>query len=132
VIKRFDHIGMVVRNTEETASLLSKLFGLETAEIRTEPAAGFKSTLISRPDLTFELIEPVGQQGMIQKFVEKRGEGLHHISIQVSNIDEEVNRLRALGVQFSSENPMQVTETTRVIFIHPRSTNGLLIELIER
>jgi methylmalonyl-CoA epimerase len=132
VIRKFDHIGMVVRNTAETASLLSKLFGLETAEIRTEPAAGFKSTIISRPDLTFELIEPVGPQGMIQKFVEKRGEGLHHISIQVSDIDEEVKRLQALGVQFSSEKPMQVTETAKVIFIHPRSTNGLLIELIER
>lgn len=87
---------------------------------------------MSQSDLTFELIEPVGPQGTIQKFVEKRGEGLHHISIQVSDIDEEVKRLQAIGVQFSSEKPMQVTDTTKVIFIHPRSIGGLLIELIQR
>jgi methylmalonyl-CoA/ethylmalonyl-CoA epimerase len=132
VIRKFDHIGLVVKNTEEAAALLSKLFGFEIAETRIEPAAGFKSTLMSQADMTLELIEPVGPQGTIQKFVEKRGGGLHHISIQVSDIDEEVRRLKALGVQFSSEKPMQVTETTKVIFIHPRSTDGLLIELIER
>ena len=132
MIRKFDHVGLVVRNTEETAALLSKLFGFQTAETRVEQAAGFKSTLMSQSDLTFELIEPVGPEGMIQRFVEKRGEGLHHISIQVSDLDEEVKRLQALGVLFSSEKPMQVTETTKVIFIHPRSTNGLLIELTEK
>jgi methylmalonyl-CoA/ethylmalonyl-CoA epimerase len=132
VIKKFDHVGLVVKNTPETAALFSKLFGLETEESRTETAAGFKSTLMAKEDLSFELIEPVGDHGVIQKFVEKRGGGLHHISIQVSDIYEEVKRLQGLGVQFSTEKPMQVTETTKVIFIHPRSTDGLLIELIER
>jgi methylmalonyl-CoA epimerase len=132
VIRKFDHVGLVVRDTEKTGTLLAKLFGLETAETRIEPAAGFKSTLMSRADLTFELIEPVGPQGTIQRFVEKHGGGLHHISIQVSDLEEEVKRLQGFGVQFSSEKPIQVTETTKVIFIHPRSTDGLLIELIEK
>ncbi len=132
MIRKLDHIGLVVKDTQKTGALLGKLFGLETSETRTEPAAGFKSTLMSRADLTFELIEPVGPEGMIQKFVEKHGGGLHHVSIQVSDLDGEVQRLRALGVQFSSEQPIQVTEATRVIFIHPRSTDGLLVELIEK
>ena len=131
-IRKFDHIGLVVKDAQKTGALLAKLFALETAETRVEPAAGFKSTLMSRADLTFELIEPVGPQGMIQKFVEKQGGGLHHVSIQVSDLDQEFKRLQALGVQFSSEKPIQVTETTKVIFIHPRSADGLLIELIER
>ena len=131
-IRKFDHVGLVVKDAQKTSALLAKLFALETAETRVEPAAGFKSTLMSRADLTFELLEPVGPQGMIQKFVEKHGGGLHHVSIQVSDLDQEFKRLQALGVQFSSEKPIQVTETTKVIFIHPRSADGLLIELIER
>jgi methylmalonyl-CoA epimerase len=131
MIKKLDHVGLVVQNTDETLSLLSKLFGFEIAESRTEPEAGFKSTLVSKAEVTVELIEPVGAQGMIQRFVEKRGGGLHHISIQVSDLEEEMVRLRALGVQFSSDEPASVSGT-KVVFIHPRSTNGLLIELIQR
>jgi len=131
MIKKLDHVGLVVQNTDETLSLLSKLFGFEIAESRTEPEAGFKSTLVSKAEVTVELIEPVGAQGMIQRFVEKRGGGLHHISIQVSDLEGEMRRLRALGVQFSSDEPASVSGT-KVVFIHPRSTNGLLIELIQR
>jgi methylmalonyl-CoA/ethylmalonyl-CoA epimerase len=132
MIDKFDHVGLAVTNTEETAALLSRLFGMETAEVRTEAEAGFKSTLVSNGTAAFELIEPVGPQGMIQRFIEKRGGGLHHISLQVSSLDEEMTRLQELGVQFASDKPAQVTETTKVIFIHPRSTNGLLIELMQR
>jgi methylmalonyl-CoA epimerase len=131
MIKKVDHVGLVTRDTGESAALLSRLFGFEVIETRSEPEAGFKSTLIAKANVVFELIEPVGLEGMIQRFVEKRGEGLHHISIQVDNLVEEMRRLKALGVQFSSEEPAQVSDT-KVVFIHPRSTNGLLIELIQR
>lgn len=131
-IKKLDHVGLVVKDTEKIRALLTQLFGIETVETREEPAAGFKSTLMSRADLAFELIEPVGPEGIIQRFVEKHGGGLHHVSIQVSQIEEEVKRLQAMGVQFLSEKPVQVTETTKVIFLHPRSTDGLLVELIEK
>jgi methylmalonyl-CoA/ethylmalonyl-CoA epimerase len=131
MIKKVDHVGLVVRDTGESLALLSKLFGFEVIETRAEAEAGFKSTLISKSNVAFELIEPVGPEGMIQRFVEKRGGGLHHISIQVDDLAEEMKRLKALGVQFSSEEPAQVSDT-KVVFIHPRSTNGLLIELIQR
>jgi methylmalonyl-CoA/ethylmalonyl-CoA epimerase len=131
MIKKFDHVGLAVANTDETVALLSKLFGFEIAEAREEAAAGFKSTLISKADVALELIQPVGPQGMIQKFIEKRGAGLHHISIRVDNLDEEMKRLKTLGVQFASEEAAQV-EDSKVIFIHPRSTNGLLVELVQR
>jgi methylmalonyl-CoA/ethylmalonyl-CoA epimerase len=131
MIKKYDHVGLAVTNTDETVALLSKLFGFEIAETREEPAAGFKSTLVSTPDVALELIQPVGPQGMIQKFIEKRGAGLHHISMQVDNLDAEMGRLRALGVQFASDAAALV-DGDKVIFIHPRSTNGLLIELIQR
>jgi methylmalonyl-CoA/ethylmalonyl-CoA epimerase len=131
MIKKFDHVGLVIQNTDETISLLSKLFGFEVAESRAEPEAGFKSTLVSKADVMFELIEPVGPQGMIQKFVEKRGGGLHHVSIQVTDLVEEMKRLQSLGVQFSSEEPALVNGN-KVVFIHPRSMNGLLVELTQK
>lgn len=132
MIEKYDHVGMVVTNTEESLAVLSRLFGFQAVESLAYPEAGFKSTLISKSEVTLELIEPVGPQGMIQKFVEKRGGGLHHISIRVSNLEEEIKRLRAEGVQFVSEEPVQVTDTSKIIFIHPRSAGGLLVELCQR
>jgi methylmalonyl-CoA/ethylmalonyl-CoA epimerase len=131
MIKKFDHVGLAVKDSGETAALLSRLFGFEITELHAEPQAGFRSTLMSREEVTLELIEPVGPQGMIQRFIEKRGGGLHHISIQVSDLMEEIRRLKALGVQFTSEEAAEVADA-KLIFIHPRSTNGLLIELIQK
>ena len=132
MMKKVDHVGLVFKETQKTISLLSDLFGFEVAEVRAEPDAGFKSTLIAKSDVALELIEPVGPRGMMQKFVEKRGEGMHHLSIQVADLEEEIDRLRGKGVRFVSDQPVQVTDSTKVIFIHPHSTNGLLIELIQR
>jgi methylmalonyl-CoA epimerase len=131
MIRKLDHVGLVVRNSGETLAVLSKLFGFKAVESRPEPEAGFKSTLVSSAEVTFELIEPIGSQGMIQKFLEKRGEGLHHVSIQVADLDGEMKRLKALGVQFSSDEPA-VIDGTKVVFVHPRSAAGLLIELVQR
>jgi len=130
MIKKLDHVGMAVKNGEETLALLARLFGFAAGEVRLEQEAGFKSTLISRSGVTLELIEPVGPQGMIQRFIEKRGAGLHHISIQVADLDEERTRLKALGVEFATE-PAEM-EDSRNVFLHPRSAGGLLIELVER
>jgi methylmalonyl-CoA epimerase len=131
MIRKLDHVGLAVSNAQETVALFSKLFGFEVTESRAEPEAGFKSTLISRADVTLEVIEPLGSQGMIQRFIEKRGEGLHHISIQVADLAEEMKRLKALGVQFAGEGAAEVGDS-KVIFIHPRSTGGLLIELNQK
>jgi methylmalonyl-CoA/ethylmalonyl-CoA epimerase len=131
MIKKIDHVALAVQDAGEVTALLSKLFGFKVAETREEPKAGFASTLISSADVALELLQPVGPQGMIQKFIEKRGGGLHHISIQVDDLDEEMKRLKALGVQFASDEAAQVDDS-KVIFVHPRSTSGLLIELIQR
>jgi methylmalonyl-CoA/ethylmalonyl-CoA epimerase len=132
MIKRFDHVGLVVKNTEEVVSLFSNLFGFKITEPRTFPEEGFRSTLISKEEVTLELIEPIGSEGIIQKFVEKHGGGLHHISIQVDDLEGEIKRLKTGGVKFVNEEPSQVSETSKIVFVHPRSTTGLLIELIQR
>jgi methylmalonyl-CoA epimerase len=131
MIRKINHVGLAVEDAAETAALYSKLFGFEAAEPLTEPEAGFRSTMISRADVTLELIEPLGSQGMIQRFLEKRGGGLHHISIEVGDLDEEMMRLKSLGVRFVSEEAMELADA-RIVFIHPSSTGGLLIELIQK
>jgi methylmalonyl-CoA/ethylmalonyl-CoA epimerase len=131
MIKKIDHVALAVQDAAEISALLSRLFGFEINETKEEPEAGFASTLMSSAEVRLELLQPVGPRGMIQKFIEKRGGGLHHISVQVDNLDEEMVRLKALGVQFASEEAAQVDDS-RVIFIHPRSAGGLLIELVQR
>jgi methylmalonyl-CoA/ethylmalonyl-CoA epimerase len=131
MIKKINHVAIVGKSNEETASLFTALFGFKVVESNEVPEQGFKSTLISKEDVSFELIEPIGSEGAIAKFLEKRGSGLHHVSLQVDDMDQTVEQLKAKSVKLIGETPQQVTETSRVIFIHPSSTGGILIELIE-
>ncbi len=124
---------MVVQNTERMVSLFSDLFGFEISESITFPEEGFKSTLISKEGVMIELIEPIGTEGIIQRFVQKQGWGLHHISIQVDKIEHEITLLKEKGVQLVNEEPQVVKGTSnKTAFIHPRSIQGILIELIQR
>lgn len=132
MIKKIDHIGIVVRNTEELTAVLSNLFGFEVSESLAFPEEGFKSTLISKEETTIELIEPIGSKGIIQRFIEKRGWGLHHVSLRVDNLEQEMKSLKAKGVQLLNEKPQQITERSKIIFIHPSSIKGILVELIHR
>ncbi len=132
MIKKIDHIGIVVKNTEELVGVLSRLFGFRVTESVAFPEQGFKSTLVSQGEVTIEVIEPVGPTGIIQRFMEKRGPGLHHISLQVDNMEQEMKALKAKGVQLLSEEPQQVTESSKVVFAHPSSVGGILVELAYR
>jgi len=134
MIKRFDHVGLVVKNTEEMVSLLSNLFGFGISESIMFPEEGFRSTMISKEGVTIELIEPIGtEEGIIQRFVQKQGWGLHHISIQVDDIKDEINSLKMKGARLVNGEPQVVKGTcNKTAFIHPRSTRGILIELIQR
>jgi methylmalonyl-CoA epimerase len=132
MIKKINHVAIVGKNNDEMASLLTTLLGFKVAETHEVPEEGFKSTMISKEDAAFELIEPIGSEGGIAKFLEKRGGGLHHVSLQVDDIDKEVAQLKAKGVKLIGETPQQPSEGSKVIFIHPSSTGGILIELIEK
>lgn len=132
MIKKINHVAMVGKSNEEMVSLFTTLFGFKVVETNEVPEEGFKSTMISKEDAAFELIEPIGSEGGIAKFLEKRGGGLHHVSLQVDDIDKEVAQLKAKGVKLIGEKPQQPSEGSKVIFIHPSSTGGILIELIEK
>lgn len=132
MVKEYDHVGVVVRDTKETADLFSSLFGFEIVEIQEFHKQGFKSTLISKENVTIELIEPVGDEGIIQRFVEKRGYGLHHISLRVDDIEREIENLESRGAKALNKKPTRITDTSEIAFLLPTSTAGILIELMHR
>jgi methylmalonyl-CoA/ethylmalonyl-CoA epimerase len=132
MIKKIDHVGIVVRNIEEALELYVNTLGFEASEILiAEEGERFRSVMVSRGEVTFELIEPMDEQGGIQNFLKTKGEGIHHVSLEVDDIREELGILGVKGVRFLMKDPRQVMGTL-VTFIHPKSTKGVLMEVLQR
>lgn len=126
-----DHIGIATPNLSE--SNFFQLLGLKdlgTEEVPTEKVkVGFFET---GNNATVELLEPTSEDSTIAKFMEKKGPGIHHICFRVQGIDELVQKLKAEGVRLINEEPRPGAHNCRVVFIHPKSTGGVLVELSER
>jgi methylmalonyl-CoA/ethylmalonyl-CoA epimerase len=131
MIRSIDHVGIVVKNIGETVGILSKTFGFEVIETIDAPNGEFKTAIVSCGDTKLELIEPVSGQGSIAKFLEQRGGGMHHLSFRVDDIEEELRSLEAKGVRLVNNKPSSVASTL-VAFVHPGSTGGVLVELIQK
>ncbi len=131
MIKKISHVGIVVNNINEMLDLLSNMFGFKEIETFIDSEQTFKSSLIAINDAAFELMEPIGTQGTIAKFLKERGGGLHHLSIEVDNIDQELKLLQKMGTRLINVESQTVGKF-RVAFIHPSSLKGVLIELLQR
>lgn len=131
MIRKIDHVGIVVRNIDEALEIFSSVFGFSKVESVTDPRQEFRSVLVLAGDAALELIEPISPKGNIAKFLEQRGEGIHHLSLSVDNIDQELESLQAKGVRLVNKKP-QSLPSAQVAFVHPYSTGGVLIELIQR
>ncbi len=126
-----DHIGIAVENLEKGSEFYRALgFGeMKTEEVKSEKVrTGF---LKLENDSNLELLEATSDDSVIKKFLEKRGPGIHHICLRVKNIDKVVEHLKTQNVRLLSEAPKLGAHNCRVIFIHPASTGGILIELSE-
>lgn len=135
MIKRIAHIGVAVKSLQLSGELFSKLLG-KTAD-RTRFVEEQMAHLSFYPigESSIELIEstrPAENGSSIAKFIEKRGEGIHHICLEVDDIRSEMIRLKGLGFQFVEDRPSPGGDGTIVAFIHPRSANGVLVELSQR
>jgi methylmalonyl-CoA/ethylmalonyl-CoA epimerase len=132
VVKKIDHVGIVVKNLDEALDLYVNTLGFEASDILVaEKGEKFRTVMISSGQVTFELIEPMGGAGGIQNFLETRGEGIHHVSLEVDDIREEISSLAAKGVRCLMKEPEEVMGTL-VTFVHPKSTRGVLVELLQR
>lgn len=131
MIKRINHIGVAVKSVDEAVKLYAEVLGLKVKEIVAVPEQKIKIAVILVGESKIELIEPTSQEGTVAKFIEREGEGLHHLALEVSNIREELEILASKGVMLVDEKPRSGIEGTKVAFLHPKGTRGVLVELVE-
>ncbi len=131
MITSLDHIAIAVPDFEKAVKRFMEDFGLSFDGTEDVPSAKTKTAFFSLPETHIELVHPLDGEGPIAKYLETRPGGIHHLCFRTDNIDDDVHRLRALGYQFLSEEPSPGAHGARVIFIHPKSCDGVLIELSE-
>ena len=129
MITALDHIAIAVPDLEAAIARFMSDFGLSFDGTEDVEAAQTKTAFFSLPPTHIELVHPLNGGGPIAKYLEKRGGGIHHLCFRSDDIDADVERLRAKGYQFLSEAPSPGAHGARVIFIHPKSCDGVLIEL---
>lgn len=130
-IDRIDHIGIAVRSINDKLPLYRDFLGLEFGGIEELPERGLKVAFLKVGATRIELLEPINEQSQISKFLEKKGEGIHHIAYHVDNIDEALEKAKNEGFKPLSNEPQPGAGGTRVIFLHPKTTGGVLIEMVE-
>ncbi len=128
---KVEHIGIAVKSLQESAKIYEALFGYGAYKIE-EVASESVATLFFRAGETkIELLESTNPEGVIAKYIAKRGEGLHHIAFEVEDIQKEILRLESIGFQVISSTPKHGADNKLVCFLHPKTTGGVLIELCQ-
>lgn len=130
-MKNIDHIGIAVKDIEKSILLFEKLLNTACYKIEEVKDQGVKTSFFKTGDQKIELIASLGDQSPIESFLEKKGEGLHHIAFEVADIKSEVERLKSEGFVPIDEIPKKGADNKMVVFLHPKTTNGVLIELCQ-
>ena len=125
-----DHIGIAVRSIE-AASIYAAL-GLSIDHVETVESQGVRTAFLSVGDSHLELLEPTGPNSSVAKFIEKRGEGIHHLCFRVTDLEKHLRELQEKGFRLINEHPVPGAHGCRVAFLHPAAGNGVLIELSEK
>ena len=131
MIKKISHIGLAVENLEGTRKFFNENFSLSSSEQENFGELLFSFIPFAGEDSRLELLQSTTTTGQIAKFISKRGPGIHHIALEVDDIQSELDRLKSRGLQLINDQPYRNAHNELVAFIHPKSTHGILIELIE-
>ena len=130
-MNKIEHIGIAVKSIESSTSLFAKLFAKNAYKREEVLSEGVITEFFQLGENKIELLEATHAESPIAKFIEKKGEGIHHIAFEVSDIVGEMKRLKEEGFQLLSEEPKKGADNKLVCFLHPKSTNGVLIELCQ-
>ncbi|WP_290898244.1 methylmalonyl-CoA epimerase [Ferroglobus sp.] len=130
MIKKIDHIGVAVKNLEEAIELYKKL-GFEVKGIEEIEDQKVRVAMLPVGESKIELIEATSEDSAVAKFIEKRGEGIHHIAINVENIEKALENAKNNGLQLIDEKPRIGAGGKKIAFVHPKSTKGVLLEFVE-
>jgi len=128
---KLEHIGIAVKSLGFSDELFTKLLGKEFYKKESVEREGVVTSFYAAGESKIELLEASREDSPISKFIDKKGEGIHHLAFRVENILEEIERLKKEGFQFISEEPKEGADNKLVVFLHPKSTNGVLIELCQ-
>ena len=130
-MNKIEHIGIAVKDLEASNLLFEKLLGTSHYKIEEVASEGVRTSFFKTGENKIELLEALGDNSAIAKFLEKKGEGVHHIAFAVNDIAAEIKRLQAEGFTVLNEEPKKGADNKLVTFLHPKSTNGVLIELCQ-
>lgn len=130
-MKKIEHIGIAVRNIQESNQLFGKLLGKNYYKEEVVEGEGVKTSFFIIGNTKIELLEATRDNSPIAKYLDKRGEGIHHIAFDVENIFQEMERLKNEGFEILNEIPKLGADNKLVVFLHPRTTNGVLVELCQ-
>lgn len=132
MVSRLDHVGIAVRDVEAAASLYTEVLGLSLHGIEVVPDQQVKVAFIPVGDSEIELLQPTTPDGPIARFIEAKGEGIQHIAIRVADISEALRKCKEAGLRLIDDKPRKGAGGALIAFVHPKSTNGVLLELCQR
>ena len=130
-MKKIEHIGIAVKDLEQSNALFAKLFNKTHYKIEEVASEGVKTSFFKVGPNKIELLQATKPESPIAKFIEKKGEGIHHIAFAVVDIFKEIERLKSEGFIVLNETPKKGADNKLVAFLHPKSSNGVLIELCQ-
>ncbi len=128
---KVEHIGIAVREMEKSKDLFSKLFNKPAYKEEAVESEGVTTSFFQIGETKIELLEASREDSPIAKFIQKKGEGIHHIAYEVENIEKEMKRLQQEGFTLINDKPKKGADNKMVCFLHPKDTNGVLIELCQ-
>lgn len=132
MVKKVDHIGVAVSNLEESIKFYEEVLGLKCQGTEVVEEQKVRVAFLPIGDTEIELLEATEPDSPIAKFIEKKGQGVQHIAFRVDDIEKALEEMRSLGIKLIDEKPRYGAGGARIAFLHPKSTNGLLVELCER
>ncbi|TXF77817.1 methylmalonyl-CoA epimerase [Chryseobacterium sp. legu1] len=128
---KIEHLGIAVKSLETSDGLFERLLGTQNYKKESVEREGVTTSFYQVGESKIELVEASNPESPIAKFLDKKGEGIHHIAFGVDNIFDEIERLKKEGFIFISEEPKDGADNKLVVFLHPKSTNGVLVELCQ-
>ena len=130
-MNKIEHIGIAVKNIESAEAIYKSLLGYDSYKTEVVESEGVSTSFFKCGESKIELLEATKEDSPIAKFIERRGEGIHHIAFAVSDIKAEIKRLKGEGFIVLNEEPKKGADNKWVVFLHPKSTNGVLVELCQ-
>ena len=130
-MQKVEHIGIAVRTLADSVPLFEKLLNSQCYKTEVVESEKVNTAFFKTGNTKIELLESIDENGVIAKFIDKKGEGLHHIAFEVENIESEMERMKNEGFILLNEKPKKGADNKLVCFLHPKTTNGVLIELCE-